>query len=109
MSDATLTGMRVLVTRPLHQADPLVAAIEHRGGTAVLFPTLQIAPRSAADVRADAAKLDDPDIAIFVSPNAVHHGSHQAGAAAIGAIGPATAAALEARGKSVDIVGVPPP
>lgn len=103
MGDDALAGVGVLVTRPSHQASQLVAAIEAHGGTAILFPAIEIVPRPAAEISADLAELDDPDISIFVSPNAVRFGLEYAGSAALTAIGPATAAAIEAAGKAVDI------
>lgn len=104
MSEPSLAGLGVLVTRPEHQADELVAAIEAHGGTAIRFPALTIKPRAAADISTDLALLAPPDIAIFVSPNAVRFGLEYSGKAAIAAIGPSTAAAIEAAGRSVDIV-----
>lgn len=67
-----LAGVRVLVTRPAHQALPLCQLIEHAGGTAVRFPAIEIAPPTdtvALERLLD--RLDRFDIAIFVSPNAV--------------------------------------
>ena len=103
MADDDLAGVGVLVTRPKHQAQELVAAIEALGGSAIQFPCIEIVPRQTADILADASRLEDPDIAIFVSPNAVKHGLSCAGNARIAVVGPATAAAIEAAGRSVDI------
>jgi len=103
MNEGPLAGLGILVTRPRHQAGALLAAIEAQGGNAILFPTLEIVPRSPADIRADAVRLGAPDITIFVSPNAVRYGLEYAGCGALTAIGPATAAALEAAGRTVDI------
>ena len=104
MTDTPLAGVGVLVTRPERQADELVAAIESLGGTAIRFPALVIEPRDPAAVGADVESLDNPDIVIFVSPNAVRYGLDCAGSGAVAAIGPATAAAIDAAGRSVDIV-----
>ena len=104
MTDAALAGVGVLVTRPERQADELVTAIESLGGTAIRFPALVIEPRDPAAVSADVESLDDPDIVIFVSPNAVRYGLDCAGGGAVAAIGPATAAAIAAAGRGVDIV-----
>ena len=103
MTDAALAGAGVLVTRPEHQAGPLVAAIEAAGGRAVCFPAIEITPLPAESIAADAAGLQDPDIAIFVSANAVRHGLAHGAAPRIAAVGPATAAALEAAGQPVHI------
>ena len=57
MTESPLAGVGVLVTRPEHQADELVAAIERRGGVAIRFPTLQIIARDANDVAGAAQGL----------------------------------------------------
>lgn len=100
MPDSTLAGIGVLVTRPREQAAELAAAIESRGGMAVLLPVMDIVPCDAASA---ARALPDPDITVFVSVNAVRCGLRYA-AGRIAAVGPATAAALEAAGRAVDIV-----
>ncbi|MDJ0699812.1 MAG: uroporphyrinogen-III synthase [Woeseiaceae bacterium] len=103
MSDKRLNGAAVLVTRPSGQAGELVQAIEAEGGTAVVFPVIDIAPLHPDAVAAAAHRLKPPDIALFVSRNAVRHGLPYAGSAAIGAIGPATARAIEKSGCEVTI------
>jgi uroporphyrinogen-III synthase len=103
MTNDELAGVGVLVTRPSHQSRDLVEAITARGGDVVPFPVLQIEPRDRQSVVNDVCKLHDPDIVIFVSPNAVRHGLAYAGAARIAVIGPATARAIEAAGRHVDI------
>jgi uroporphyrinogen-III synthase len=103
MADKPLAGTGVLITRPRHQAGALATAVESLGGSAILFPAIEIAPRSAAEIDADIKEIDDPDITIFVSPNAVKFGLGYSGSGALAAIGPATAAAIVAAGKAVDI------
>ena len=103
MSDGELAGIGVLVTRPEHQATGFSDAIEAAGGKAVRFPAVEIVPRSASDIDNDAATLRQPDIVIFVSANATRFGLAYTAAAKVAAIGPATAAAIEAAGKRVDI------
>ena len=67
-----LQGVRVLVTRPAHQAGRLIELIEQAGGEAVLFPTMEIGPpRDPAALQRIIQRLDGFDMAIFVSPNAV--------------------------------------
>jgi uroporphyrinogen-III synthase len=72
--DQVLAGRLIAVTRPAEQAASLCAAIRAAGGSALCFPVLAI---SALDdttaLRAVAARLDDYQLAFFVSPNAVHH------------------------------------
>lgn len=62
----------MLVTRPAHQATHLVNKIRKMGGHPVLFPVLEISdtkdPKPLLEV---IARLDEFDLAIFVSPNAV--------------------------------------
>jgi len=105
VSDGPLTGYRILVTRPEHQADELVAAIEGAGGEAVRFPVIQIIGRSPDIIAQEFASLPVPDIAIFVSSNAVEHGLSVVGdcGSAIAAIGPMTKAAIEATEVDVEI------
>ncbi|PTR06553.1 uroporphyrinogen-III synthase [Nitrosospira sp. Nsp5] len=68
-----LTGISILVTRPAHQADGLAARIRSAGGNPVLFPLLEIL--DIGDQRPLLnliARLDEFDLAIFISPNAVN-------------------------------------
>jgi uroporphyrinogen-III synthase len=103
MAENGLEDVGVLVTRPRTQATDLVAAIEKAGGTAFCFPVLDIVPLDENLVSANAKALAKPDIAIFVSRNAVEFGLRYSGGAHIAAIGPATAAAIAAAGRIVDI------
>lgn len=105
MNDAApLHGLRVLVTRPAHQADALVRMIEHAGGTVLRMPALDIAdPVDPAALDAVARSLDQYDIAIFVSPNAVDGAVRLLNRPfpaklILAAIGPATARALALAG-----------
>ncbi len=68
----SLQGIGVLVTRPAHQAGDLCRRIEQLGGRAIPFPVLEIsAPDDTRPLRDCVAQLDDFDIAVFVSANAV--------------------------------------
>lgn len=68
----TLAGRTIVVTRPDAQAASLCEAIAARGGTALRFPVLGIAPPlDDAELADAAARLDAFDLAFFVSPNAV--------------------------------------
>ncbi len=67
-----LAGRKILVTRPRAQAAALAALIREAGGEPLVFPAIEI--RDLADagpVRALADRLEEFDLAIFVSPNAV--------------------------------------
>lgn len=105
---ARLTGIGVLVTRPEHQAEHLCKLIEAEGGAAVRYPALVIKPRSdRAAVRAAIGPADRFDVIIFVSANAVRFGADLLGPPRdlpIAAIGPATAAALNAAGYRVTLM-----
>lgn len=103
---APLAGTRVLVTRPAAQCAGLAAAIEMRGGEAVVMPLVEIAPpRDEARARAVLGELDGFDLVIFTSRNAVERGLAMAREAApalarrtVAALGEASAAALGAAG-----------
>lgn len=98
-----LSGVGVLVTRPRAQAAELIEAIESRGGVTFCFPVIEIVPRDQDAIAADVAALPDPDIALFVSRNAVEHGLAYAEGAMKGAVGPTTTAAIARAGQSVEI------
>ena len=103
MAEEALRGFGVLVTRPRPQASGLAEAIEAKGGEAIAFPVLEIHPRHPATVETEAHQLERPDIVVFVSTNAVRFGLPYTSDAAICAIGPATAAAIEESGLDVAI------
>ncbi len=68
-----LRGVRVLVTRPAHQAEALARLIESAGGEAVRLPTVEIVPPAdPAALNAVLDRLHEFAFAIFVSPNAVY-------------------------------------
>ena len=70
--DKTLEGLKILVTRPEHQAELLCKLIEDHGGTAIRFPVIEI---NKSDNQQAAEKLlnniSQYDIGIFISRNAV--------------------------------------
>ncbi len=69
---APLQGCGVLVTRPAHQAVGLGQRIEQLGGRAVFFPVLEISPPQDRRALEDCVqRLDDFDVAIFISANAI--------------------------------------
>jgi uroporphyrinogen-III synthase len=72
-STQALAGCGVVVTRPEAQAGPLCLAIEAVGGRPIRFPVLEILdPPDADAVLAAIDRLDNYDMAIFISPNAVN-------------------------------------
>jgi len=102
MSRSTLDGIGVLITRPRQQSTELVEEIEARGGTAILFPTIEIVARDGDAIASDLAELSAAEITIFISRNAVLHGIDYA-TGELAAIGPATAAEIERAGRRVAI------
>src|SRR3569833_2816167 len=67
-----LQGLTVMVTRPAHQAVRLCELIRAAGGEALAFHVLEIGTvEDAAQERALLARLDEFDIALFVSSKAV--------------------------------------
>lgn len=103
MTEGPLTGIGVLVTRPRTQSIDLTDAIEQQGGQAFCLPVIEIVPRDPLAIRDDAAAQASPDIVIFISRNAVEHGIRHTDGALIAVIGPATADAVTAAGRVVDI------
>lgn len=73
-ADRPLAGRRLVVTRPLEQADSLCGRIRAAGGEAMVFPVLAIGPApDPAPLDAVVGRLDEFDLAFFVSPNAVRY------------------------------------
>jgi uroporphyrinogen-III synthase len=73
MSDiGRLAGRRIVVTRPAGQNERLAEMIRAAGGEPIVFPVLEIL--DLEDTRALVAAsdhLDEYDLAVFISPNAV--------------------------------------
>jgi len=96
----TLAGVRVLVTRPAHQAESLCRLIEAEGGTVVRLPLLTIEP-GAQGAEARKRLAGGHDLWIFTSANAVRHAQPlvtRPWPERLAAIGPATATAIAASG-----------
>lgn len=75
MAEKPLAGLKIAVTRPRDQAAELVKRIERLGGMPLLFPLLEITPPADQDsLREQIARLQEADLAIFISPNAVSYG-----------------------------------
>lgn len=114
-ADGPLAGVRVLVTRPRHQSAPLVERLESLGAVAVELSMIDIAPPEDFTVL-DAAisRLSQYDWVIFTSANGVTaffkrfrelgRGTEALRGVRVGAIGPATAAALASSGVTADFV-----
>lgn len=67
-----LAGRGIVITRPAGESQRLAALIRHAGGVPLLFPAIEIIdapdPRALDDV---IDRLDEFDLAIFISPSAV--------------------------------------
>ncbi len=70
--NTVLSGVGVLVTRPLKQAQVFAQRLEQCGAVPVLLPAIEIAPAQEMQPLLDArARLETYDFAMFVSANAV--------------------------------------
>jgi uroporphyrinogen-III synthase len=103
---------RVLVTRPAGQAGGLCERIAALGHEAVHIPAIEIGPpRDARALGALVEQLDNYDMAVFVSINAVHRGlgeilrqRHWPQHTQLATVGLSSTAAVEALGLRVDHV-----
>lgn len=113
----SLSGKRILVTRPRRQADDLLDRLNAEGAEAILFPTIEISPledSSQLDEAFGSLAAGDYNWVVFTSVNGVQacatyieksgRGSAVFDTARVAAIGPATARALRALGVRVDFV-----
>lgn len=67
-----LEGLGIAVTRPAHQAGELAQLIRAAGGNPILCPALEIRELpDLAPLMAIIDRLDEFDLAVFISPNAV--------------------------------------
>ncbi len=97
-----LRGQHCIVLRPAPEGQALTMQLCDLGMVADHFPTLTIQPLTGGGLPAT-----PPDLLIYISPNAVRHGTAALAAAPVAgvvAIGAATAAALAAAGRAPDIV-----
>jgi uroporphyrinogen-III synthase len=70
-----LAGLSILVTRPAQSNAKLAELIQAAGGEAILFPTLEIVGiADSAPLYAIIDRLEQFDLAVFISPNAVEKG-----------------------------------
>jgi uroporphyrinogen III methyltransferase/synthase len=110
-----LFGKRVLITRPEGQAAATARLVRLRGAEPIELPAIAITPPpDPARVSAAVRALDSYAVVVFTSENGVlwffreldaqRRDARAFGRARIAAIGPGTAAALEARGLHADIV-----
>ena len=69
-----LSNLRVMVTRPAQQAGPLMEQLQAAGASPWSFPLLEITPCTSTQLDRLITQLDQYDLAIFISPNAVRYG-----------------------------------
>lgn len=101
-----LAGCGVVITRPAHQTGLLAAMVSAAGGQVILFPVIEIVdPPDLAPFNALVDRLEEFDLAIFISPNAVNKAMNLISARRalpaaleVAAIGRASVSALRARG-----------
>jgi uroporphyrinogen III methyltransferase / synthase len=110
--DKPLFGVRVIVTRAREQASGLSARLRDLGAHVVELPAIELVDPAdgGAALRDAAARVGEYDWVVFTSANAVSRflttlqDARRFGPAKIAAIGPGTAAALEARTLTADLV-----
>lgn len=104
---SALHGVGVLVTRPEHQAMPLCRLLEMQGATTLRLPAVEIkAFGNRRDIAAKLGALEEFDLIVFTSSNAVRFGApllDQKRDLTLAAIGPATARALNQAGYHVAV------
>lgn len=96
-----LSGLNVLITRPAAQAQAFAEAVQRAHGRPVSFPALEIlGPADKTAAQTTLAQLDQADLMIFTSANAVQYAFPLLPERIpldlpVAAIGSATAAALD--------------
>src|ERR1700681_3060446 len=102
-----LHGVGALVTRPEQQAMPLCRLLESQGATTLRLPAVEIsAVGNRRETAARLGSLNDFDVIIFTSTNAVRFGASlldQKRDLTLAAIGAATARALNLAGYRVAV------
>lgn len=107
----SLSGKRIVITRPEAQTRPFVAILREAGAVPIIFPTIAIVPIEHNTALDNALRrLRDYDWVIFTSANGVHISLERMqtlgipltdlGTRQIAVIGPATAATLQHYGLS---------
>ncbi|MFN0040582.1 MAG: uroporphyrinogen-III synthase [Burkholderiales bacterium] len=102
---APLSGIAVLITRPAQQAATLAGLIRGLGGKPLLFPAIEIEEIADREIAGVLERMEAYDLVVFVSPNAARVAMDCArrlgstfSRSRLAAIGPGTAAELEAAG-----------
>jgi uroporphyrinogen-III synthase len=107
---SSLEGLRVVVTRALHQAEELARPLSEAGAEVVLLPMIEMAPPAdTGPIRRAALALNNYDWIIFSSTNAVAALAREIGAgqgtprAQIAVVGSATREAVQQLGWQVHV------
>ncbi len=110
-SNCDLSGAGILVTRAAHQAGPLCDLIRIHHGRALRFPAIEITgPKDPELAGKLLAAVEDFDIVVFISPNAVSRSVRLLPvggippAVKIAAVGRGTGNCLAEAGISVDLI-----
>lgn len=104
----SLSGLRIMVTRPVEQAGAFVHELQREGAIPVLCPVIAIQPLPVN--REAVQRLDRYDWVIFTSANGVEQfltlldTRTLPPSLRLAAIGPETAARLQARGLNVEVI-----
>ncbi|MDZ4696480.1 MAG: uroporphyrinogen-III synthase [Deltaproteobacteria bacterium] len=110
---SALQGLRVLVTRPVEQANSWLEALAECGAIPVLYPTIAVhAPPSWVELDAALASIDRYEWILFSSASTVRHTLSRLPTASIvcekgrqiGAVGEESARCLRQAGVRVDMV-----
>ena len=106
MSDRPLEGMRVVVTRAVPQAAPLIAAIEDLGGTPVALPLLNLVDAEDGGERLHqvVAEATEHDWLVVLSPNGAVRLPDGPFPGKVAAIASGTARVLDDKGYAVDLL-----
>jgi uroporphyrinogen-III synthase len=111
-SEKSLAGKTIVVTRPLAQAQNILELLEARLAKVIHFPVITICEsENIKSAKLCLNRLDDYQLIIFISANAVHYAMNTAQEldvnfkhTKLAAVGPATKMAVEAYGYKVDVV-----
>lgn len=109
-----IQGKRILITRPRHKTKTFAQALQAQGAHPVYFPTIQISPvEDTTCLDRALTRLENYDWVVLTSANAVEAVWERlnvlelqtaTSSIQLAAIGPKTAAALEAWGESPDFI-----
>lgn len=106
-ADKPLSGLSVLVTRPIKQAESLIKQLEQQGATVLHQPAIRIEPVINSAQNPIIESINEYDWIVFISKNAVEYGltllsesQKNIQTASLAAIGKATCDALKQHGYS---------